>query len=169
MKYVYWDSCCFISHLEGEERAEQLIGIIQRAQRNELKIVTSAISLTEVLGKRNIAPEDRTAIKEGMSSKNGILFVDLTEHLAKAARDFIWEREYHSHSKDAVHLVTALYYNQLNSLDEIHTFDDDLLRFGDSLGIPIVKPSLQEYPEMQRELPFDDASTVSFSNLQNTN
>lgn len=156
MKYVYWDSCCFISFLEGEERGRDLVGIIQRAQRGELKIITSALTLTEVLGNKGATPEKRLKIKEAMSSDNGILFVDLNEHLAKDARDFIWSHDYHNHSKDAVHIATALYYSHVKRLDEIHSFDDDLLKFDGKLGVPIIKPSLERYPEEQRELPFED-------------
>ena len=87
MKYVYWDFCCFLSYLEGDARGEQLVGIAERAQLGELKIVTSALTLTEVLGKRNATPAARDRIRRGMSAENGILFVDLTENLAKKAQD----------------------------------------------------------------------------------
>ncbi len=160
MKYVYWDSCCFLSYLEGDARGEQLVGIAERAQLGELKIVTSALTLTEVLGKRNATPAARDRIRRGMSAENGILFVDLTENLAKKARDFIWDHDYRNHRADAVHIATAFYFDQLKGIDEIHSFDHDLLKFGSTLGIPIVEPSLDQYPELQKPLPFEAEPSI---------
>lgn len=52
MKRVYWDSCCFIDYLEGSERGRQGRGVMERAQNGELLIVTSVLTLVEVLGEK---------------------------------------------------------------------------------------------------------------------
>ena len=153
MKYVYWDSCCFLSYLEGEPRGTQLLGVIQRAQAGELAIVTSVIALTEVLGSKNADEGKRDRIKAALSSSNGIYFVDLTEYLAKETRDLIWSLRFHNHKADAVHLATALFFNRSKKIEEIHTFDADLLRLNGQFEIPIIEPSLQLYPGTQQELP----------------
>lgn len=156
MKRVYWDSCCFIDYLQGSDRGQQVTGVLQRAARGEIEIVTSAITLVEVLGDKRANAELREIIKAAMKPENGIVIVDLTRHLAEEARDFIWEHDYHKHVQDAVHIATATYVHRYTPIDEIHTFDQDILRFDGKLEIPVVEPSLQRYPEDQRQLPFGD-------------
>lgn len=155
MKRVYWDSCCFIDYLEGSERGRQGRGVMERAQNGELLIVTSVLTLVEVLGEKNVSEGDKQKIREAMQPQCGIQLVDLTRHLAESAREFVWQYGYRNHSKDAVHLATALYVTKYQAIDEIHSFDDDLLKLDGCIGIRIVRPSLEDYPESPRPL-FDE-------------
>ena len=156
MKRVYWDSCCFIDYLEGNERGRQVRGVLERAQNGELVIVTSVLTLVEVLGEKNASERDKQKIKEAMRPQCGIQLVDLTRYLAESAREFVWQYGYHKHSKDAVHLATALYVTKYQAIDEIHSFDNDLLKLDGHVGIRIVRPSLEDHPESPRPL-FDES------------
>ena len=50
---IYWDSDCFLGHFKAEDgKAEKCDGVIQRAERGEALIVTSAFTLAEVLWMR---------------------------------------------------------------------------------------------------------------------
>lgn len=49
MKRVYWDSCCFISYLRGDDCGEQLKGVVESSEAHELEIVTSVVAIAEVL------------------------------------------------------------------------------------------------------------------------
>ena len=148
MKRVYWDSCCFIDFLQGTERGEVLKGVVEKKDAGELQIVTSAITLTEVikLGKGTV--EERDTIIQVFSQDKGLLVVDLTKHLAEQARDVIWMYSFEKHKDDAIHLATAVYINQFQGIDEFHTFDHDLLKFNGrpEIPIPIIEPSFELYP-----------------------
>ena len=85
MKRVYWDSCCFIDYLEGNERGRQVRGVLERAQNGELVIVTSVLTLVEVLGEKNASERDKQKIKEAMRPQCGIQLVDLTRDLAESS------------------------------------------------------------------------------------
>lgn len=76
MKRVYWDSCCFIDYLEGSERGRQGRGVMERAQNGELLIVTSVLTLVEVLGEKNVSEGDKQKIREAMQPQCGIQLVD---------------------------------------------------------------------------------------------
>ncbi len=158
MKRVYWDSCCFIDYLQGSERGEVLKGVVETMVDGSLQIVTSAITLTEVikLGKGTTA--DRDKIIRAFSTDKGLLVVDLTKHLAEQARDIIWRYSFDKHKADAVHLATAVYTNQFHSIDEFHTFDHDLLKLNGKSDIPvsIVKPTCELYPPKPPTLFSDD-------------
>lgn len=112
MRRVYWDACCFINYLQGNEQGLQLKGVIERMERGELEIVTSVVTLTEVLKLGKGTAEDRELIIKTFSAEKGILIVDLTRHLAEQSREFIWRFNFEKHKADAIHAATALYINQ---------------------------------------------------------
>lgn len=148
MKRVYWDSCCFIDFLQGSERGEVLKGVVDKKDSGDLEIVTSVVTLTEVikLGKGTVG--ERDAIIQVFNQDKGLLVVDLTKHLAEQAREIIWKYGFEKHKEDALHLATAVYVNQFHGIDEFHTFDHDLLKFNGrpEIPIPIIEPTLELYP-----------------------
>lgn len=148
MKRVYWDSCCFIDFLQGSERGEVLKGVVDKKDSGDLEIVTSVVTLTEVikLGKGTVG--ERDAIIQVFNQDKGLLVVDLTKHLAEQAREIIWKYGFEKHKEDALHLATAVYVNQFHGIDEFHTFDHDLLKFNGrpEIPIPIIEPTFELYP-----------------------
>ena len=112
MKHVYWDSCCFIDFLQGTERGEVLKGVVDKKDSGDLKIVTSAITLTEVIKLDKGTAEEREMITQIFNQDKGLLVVDLTKHLAEQAREVIWRYSFEKHREDAIHLATAVYINQ---------------------------------------------------------
>ena len=162
MKRVYWDSCCFISYLKGDARGEQLKGIVESSEAHELEIVTSVIAIAEVL---KISDEgsgdDRKRIVETMTSRPGLTIVELTPHLATEARDIIWRISYEKHQCDAIHLATASWVHKFKPIDELHSFDNDMLKLDGKgyIPIPIIKPTLSMYP-CKPERMFEPDGTV---------
>lgn len=148
MKHVYWDSCCFIDFLQGTERGEVLKGVVDKKDNGELKIVTSVVTLTEVIKLGKGTTEERDAIIQVFNQDKGLLVVDLTKHLAEQAREVIWKYSFEKHREDAIHLATAVYINQFHDIDEFHTFDHDLLKFNGRPEIPIsiIVPTFELYP-----------------------
>ena len=45
MKYIYFDSCCFISYLSGDQNGEKLKGVIKAAAEQKVRI-TGIMSIT---------------------------------------------------------------------------------------------------------------------------
>ncbi|WP_165062804.1 PIN domain-containing protein [Adlercreutzia sp. ZJ154] len=145
MKRVYWDSCCFIDFLQGTERGKVLKGVVDKKDNGELEIITSVVTLTEVI---KGTAEERDAIIQVFNQDKGLLVVDLTRHLAEQAREVIWNYSFEKHKQDAIHLATAVYINQFHSIDEFHTFDHDLLKCNgrSEIPIPIIEPAFELYP-----------------------
>lgn len=162
MKYVYWDSCCFIDFLEGTERAEVLKGVVDLAEQGQLTIVTSVITITEVIKLNRGSAADKEKIIDAFAQDDGFLVIDLTKHLAEEARDVIWQYSMEKHKWDAIHLASAKYFNQFHPLAEIHTFDRDLLKLNgrEDIGIPIIAPTYERYPAKQETL-FDNSELSS--------
>jgi predicted nucleic acid-binding protein len=154
MKYVYWDSCCFIDFLEGTERAEVLKGVVDLAEQGQLTIVTSVITITEVIKLNRGSVADKKKIIDAFAQDDGFLVIDLTRHLAEEARDVIWQYSMEKHKWDAIHLASAEYFNRFHPLAEIHTFDRDLLKLdgNEGIGIPIIVPTYELYPAKQQTL-----------------
>lgn len=66
---IYWDSDCFLGHFKAEDdKAEKCDGVLQRAARGEVLILTSALTLTEVLWMRgqDRLPKDKAEMLPGM-------------------------------------------------------------------------------------------------------
>lgn len=148
MKRVYWDSCCFIDFLQGTGRGEVLKGVVDKKDSGELEIVTSVVTLTEVIKLGKGTAEERDAIIQVFNQDKGLLVVDLTKHLAEQAREVIWKYSFEKHKEDAIHLATAVYVNQFHKIDEFHTFDHDLLKLNGrpEIPLPIIKPTFELYP-----------------------
>lgn len=121
---VYWDACCFISVLSNERNAKDCLKVVKAAEDGHIRIVTSSISLVEVIkynGKPPIAEADQSKVDAAMSGSHfEIRNVDrLTGQLA---RRLIWEKDLAV--KDSIHVATAL----LAGVRELHTTDKDLLK-----------------------------------------
>lgn len=106
---IYWDSCAFLGWLQEEpENVELCRGTLERAQAGEVGIVTSALTLTEVLwtkGGPRLA-QDKSDVLRKFFRHSYIRVFNLTRGIAERAQDVVW-----SHGikpKDAIHVATAL-------------------------------------------------------------
>lgn len=120
----YWDTCLFLAWLKDEERPtgemDGVREIIQRSKRRELKIMTSVLTLTEVLSAKIPSGVDtlftdllRRVERTGVDLKVARLSHDIRNHYALAGGKMLT-------TPDAIHLATAIMYRA----DEFHTFDD---------------------------------------------
>ena len=154
---VYWDSCCFLRHLCGQPGSEELVGVIQMAAEGKLRIYTSTVTLIEVLGDQRAGRDEIERIRSAFTpgNGNGIVVVDFNAYIAHNAREFIWEHKFHKHRVDAAHIATAAFLHERGLVDELHTFDGDILKFDGRLGMRIVEPSRAEYPAKPEQLEMD--------------
>lgn len=147
--YVYWDSCIFISQLNGDAtRTPDIAGVLQEIDDSHggRKIATSAVSKVEVAfasGERSgqsLDPAVEKKIDDMWADDTHMEMVDLHEYISRKARDLI--RQCVAEGKppikplDAIHVATA----QWLGATELHTYDDRLLKCQRIGSLTICKP-----------------------------
>lgn len=129
----YWDSNIFLTVLEAEPlNYPKCKGVIEAVKRKEVQIVTSALTLTEVLyikGHPKITKEKSQKIVD-LFKIMSIIVVNVDRKIAEMARDYVWNHDVRP--KDAIHLASAT-YAKIATFD---TFDKDLLKLSLKLGNP---------------------------------
>ncbi len=126
---VYWDSCTFISWLDGGqgrtlEEMSGLNAVAGEINKESCSLLTSALTHVEVLFIDNDAPLER--FDAFLNRRNNtVVVVDIP--IAKKAGEI--RTKYHRQdiklsAEDSVHLATAIIYGA----SVFHTFDDQLLR-----------------------------------------
>ena len=151
---VYWDSCAWIALISNEkamrsdgtfeDRGALCRGVVARAEKGDLEIFTSALTLVEVnkttQGETN--PEADTI--RDFFENDYIAIVSLDRQAGEPGRELM--RKGYSKLKplDASHLAAAA----IASVTEMHTFDDKLLALdgkidkADGTRLRICKPSM---------------------------
>lgn len=137
----YWDSCAFLGWLKGEtDKEAECLSVLEEAISGKLEIVTSTLTLAEVLWLRKgarITQEDREKVRAAFENPWLILW-ELDRGLAERAQDVVWEHDVHP--KDAVHVATAL----AAEVEGLDTFDGPLLgRSGQIESLHISRPTVE--------------------------
>jgi predicted nucleic acid-binding protein len=146
---VYWDACCFLGKIQREkDRISELDHLTKEAENKKLLIVTSTLTITEVLygdlGKGD-SPE---GIKKARAyfEHPWIVLRAVDRRTSELAADI---RIAHPSLKipDAIHVATALRWE----VKYLHTYDDThLLKKNGLIGTPpleIIKPrTLEDHP-----------------------
>jgi predicted nucleic acid-binding protein len=146
-KRAYWDSCVFLSYINGDpDRLPTVDALFDDAQNARFELLTSTFSVTEVAfglaeqagGVLDAATELK--ISEFWLPPSPVGLVELSLLIAEEAKLLIrfgitqgWSLK----PADAVHLATARRMN----VDEFHTYDDKLLKYSAQCGFPIAEPS----------------------------
>lgn len=154
----YWDSATCIGWLADEpDKVALRRSVLDAAERGEVEIVVSALTLAEVLfvrGGERIPVQKRDKIRD-FFRREYVLVVDVTRRVAELAQDVVWERGVKP--KDAVHVATAL----IAGAQFFDTFDDGLRRLSGTLGgspaLAIGPPA----PPEQQEIDFTAGPTLS--------
>lgn len=139
----YWDSDVFIGWLAAEtDKEPHCRGTIQHAEAGKLTIVTSALTLAEVInlkGHKKLPREVDEKVK-GFFAQPYISVRILDRRLAEAARDLVWNHGIKP--KDAVHVATAIDMR----VEHLATFDKDLHKLSGTIGSPMTlgPPNLAE-------------------------
>lgn len=124
----YWDTCLFLAWLKDEERRigemDGVRELIERSRRREVRIMTSALTLVEVLSSK-IPAGFNTLFANLMKRINRISMDIRVAAIAHDLRDYYSSRPVEFGNKtlstpDAIHLATAILYRA----DEFHTFDE---------------------------------------------
>jgi predicted nucleic acid-binding protein len=157
----YWDADPFIAWLTPEEdKADACQPVIHAAERGEIVIVTSVLTLTEVIRLRNKVPLPRDVRDkiEAFFRHEWIVVRQLDRFLAEDARELYWDGLVDS--KDAVHVATALRAGVV----QLDTFDEGLLRRDGTIGDPPLRIWQPNMPEQTTWL--DKTEQVAGENLE---
>ncbi|MGE0185935.1 MAG: type II toxin-antitoxin system VapC family toxin [Hyphomonadaceae bacterium] len=149
VELIYWDSDCFLGWFQEEPgKVEACSGTLKRAQDGEVVIVSSALTIAEVLWLRGgpRLPEEKSALIRGFFRRPYIRIRNVTRHLAEAAQDIVWKQSIKP--KDAIHVATALDANALT----LETFDEGLIGKSGSVGSPLALTIRRPIPTAQTEL-----------------
>lgn len=139
---VYWDSNAFLGYLKEEpDKVEPCGDVLRAAENGLLVIVTSALTIAEVIylkGSPKLPSEQRKKVTDFFKSEF-ISVRNVTRATADLASELVWDSNIHP--KDAIHVATACLYE----IPVMHTYDDRLLgNSGVKLAghkLEIVKPS----------------------------
>jgi predicted nucleic acid-binding protein len=105
-RLVYWDSCVFIDSLQQTpEWLPVLSAIMRAAQSGDAVIVTSALTLAEVVT-AGVGSDQHEHIIRGLFENQYIAVRDLDRPTATRARQIV--RDHRLKPQDAIHVATAL-------------------------------------------------------------
>jgi predicted nucleic acid-binding protein len=153
---IYWDADCFLGYLKKEDdKIKQCAGVQELAEKGRLIIVTSAITLIEVVKLNNQIRLDEKSEKKIRDFFNNpyIDIHNVDREVGIIARDLIWKHALGQ--RDAIHIATALRLK----LNKMHTFDAELHKLSNKHGNPklrICKPDIEQQMEFPELLPGKD-------------
>lgn len=104
---AYWDSSLFIKWLKEEDRWQEVDAVLQKARNDEMLIVTSALTLAEVVkidAERKIPKKEREKVV-ALFDEPMIEKISITPITGVLARDLVWE--HNIDPKDALHVAAA--------------------------------------------------------------
>ena len=149
-KLFYWDACIFLAWLKNEKRPagemDGLTDLVDEVQKKNFHVITSVISITEILPERT--GNDVAANFKKLFQRTNFRMIAVDERIATKAseiRDFYLKKakidKVESISlPDAIHLATAITFN----VSIFHTFDGSHKKLGlldlngDVAGYPLV-------------------------------
>lgn len=133
VEIVYWDSACFLALFQNEKgHAELCEGTLERAEKGEVVIITSTLTVAEVLWLRDgpKLSQDKADIIRKFFRRSYIRLRNVTRVTSESAQDLVWDSNVKP--KDAIHLATAIEAKA----DAVETFDDGLLKKSRKMGDP---------------------------------
>ena len=145
----YWDSDCFLGWLAEEpDKVSDCQSVIRAAEAGDLRIVTSSLTLVEVvkLKSRTPLPPEKEVVIRSFFEHSYIVIRQLDRRTAERARELIWK--YGFNPKDSVHVATALVEN----VPRMDTFDGDLMKKSGMIGSP---PLIIGRPDLPEQYQFD--------------
>lgn len=145
----YWDSVSFLGWLAEEpDKVDECRGVIRAAEKGDVRIVTSSLTLTEVIKLKSKAPQppEKGPMIRDFFKHEWIIVRQLERRTAEYARDLIWTEGFHP--KDSIHVATAV----LARVSYLDTFDQALIAKSGQIGEPpliIDRPSLPEQLQLE--------------------
>jgi predicted nucleic acid-binding protein len=129
LKRVYWDSCVWIAYISEEAgRAERCESLIKQAQKGDLEIWTSALTLAEVYKLKCDQEVKALAVAkdeqfESFIQQPFVMVVQIDGAIGVAARRLLRNHPPLKKPNDAIHLASAAFGN----VEALYTFDSENL------------------------------------------
>jgi len=151
-KRVYWDSCVFLSFMDGpDDRLPDIDALFAATQRTPptLVIYTSQLSIAEVAfaQKEKIAralnPDIAKKIDAFWSDESAITLIDVHEFIVREAQSLVRRSMRDGVSckpYDAIHLATAMRMK----VTELHSYDDRLRDCARHFGLSATRPQADQ-------------------------
>jgi predicted nucleic acid-binding protein len=147
---VYWDSCVFLSYVNGDpDRLPDIEGLLEQANQGQIEIITSTVSMVEVAfgnveqtGKA-LDPDIEARIQALWTPPSPIRMVEFYAQIAVGAVQLMRDglvQGWALKPLDAIHLSTA----QRWEVKELHTYDTGLHRYAPAVGYSIGFPSASQ-------------------------
>ncbi len=150
--YFYWDSCVFLSLINGnDDRVPIIEAILEDCELGNVGIYTSMLSITEVA----FAETEKTSnilnneVEENIETlwlpPSPIMLVEIHEFVLRDAKKLMRqaiEKGFSLKPADAIHLSTA----QRLEIKEIHTYDPKWFKYKDIINRKIAYPSTERLP-----------------------
>jgi predicted nucleic acid-binding protein len=161
-RFVYWDSCVFLSYINADPgRIDTLDALLDEIQKSngEKRIVTSILTKVEVAWSaiehttQTLSPNVEQTIDALWNDESVIGFIELHDGIVIRARDLMRQSLTQGWSlkpADAIHLASA----QWLGVEELHTYDDKLPRYGTMIGCKICEPYTTQF-----RMNFDQGTT----------
>ena len=138
----YWDSACFLKYLKKETDYEKCAGVICKAEEGDVRIITSALTIAEVI---YLKPNDKIDRKKSddickFFENEYIVIVNIDRKIAELARNLLWDYKA-LRPGDAIHIASAI----KAKVDVFDTFDDYLINLSGAISVPpllIRKPDI---------------------------
>lgn len=125
---VYMDSCAFLAWLKGESgRAEVIEAIFDEAAKGKIKILTSTLTIAEVLniqGAKSPIPKEQREKVKSLFANEWIVPKGVNRRFAEISQDMVWDHGIKP--KDGIHVATAMVYK----VTAFYTYDDGLIKKG---------------------------------------
>lgn len=123
----YWDACAFLAILNEEPEIDSCREVIAEGMVGKTKIVTSTLTLAEVLHTKGYyrLPTEKHQEVVDVFKHSFIVVRPVTRYTAEFAREICWYNPVDP--KDAIHLATAISEPRLRLFE---TKDAPLLKFG---------------------------------------
>jgi predicted nucleic acid-binding protein len=133
VELVYWDSDAFLGWFQAEPgKADLCAGTLKRADQGEVLILTSALTIAEVLWMRGapMIAQDKSDIVRKFFRRSCLRIRNVTRAVSESAQDLVWAEGVRP--KDAIHVATAINAG----VAALETFDDQLLKKSGTIGNP---------------------------------
>lgn len=154
IRFIYWDSCVFLSYINADQgRIDTLDAILNEVHKSngETKIVTSILTKIEVASSaveyatRVLSSDIEQKIDALWNDESVIGLIELHDGIAIRARNLMRQALTQGWSlkpPDAIHFASA----QWLGVEELHTYDDKLPRYGTMIDCKICEPYTIQLP-----------------------
>ncbi len=164
MPRFYWENSVFVAWLNREAgRFDVCDAILRAAEKGEVHIVTSAITLVELFGYSlrdlqdgNITLDRMQEIERRIDDLFQVEYIEIVSVdrlIARRAHDLrrdVSQLRNRRKLPDAIHLASALH----TAVDEMHTYNnDDLVQLSPFSGLKIVEPHWEVQLSLLEEEP----------------